>query len=186
MKRVQGVGTIVTADRQRPVSLGPNRGVAGPRRDRDDVSHEVLSVSAEVASPSVAAQLEIDPRDRVVFIERMTRQYGRAVSLASIWLPFVLAEPILDGAVDLPDIGFFEVIELGLGLEIAGSEHSVEATAADEAVARVLAVPTGTPLLLLGTLIRVTGGRPAALAYSRGRADGVRLEFQTTRPPSNP
>lgn len=112
-----------------------------------------------------------------VRMERLTLVDGWPFALASVWFPSTLAAPLLDGTVDFHQ-GVFDILERGLHLELGLSEYSIEATAADEAVARLLDVPTASPLVLLGTLHLDVDGHPVSLGSTRGRADRVRYEVQ--------
>jgi GntR family transcriptional regulator len=179
--RLQGIGTVAVRQSQVRVPLDPPRSVVNIcGRGTERVCYVGLSVLATVVSSSVAERLEIASGEKVVFIERLTLIDHEPVSLASVWIPMAFAAPVLADEVDLQQ-GIFDILEQGLGLQLGDSEYSMEATAADEAVGSLLDVPIGSPLILLGTLTRLRDGRPAALGYTRGRADRVRYEFRASR-----
>jgi GntR family transcriptional regulator len=175
VERLPGVGTTVVGDTQYFSPLGPDMGIdelldGGPERVRVD-NHTAM---ATTASPGVANRLEIPVGAEVAFLERVLFLDDRPLTLRSSWIPATLAGPVIEGKIDLRH-SICQVLEEGIGLELGVSEYSIEATLADEAVASIMSVPVGSPLLLMECLTRLPDGRPAEYGYARSRPDRIRF-----------
>jgi GntR family transcriptional regulator len=183
VRRLQGRGTLVdgcgkvvlSLDRARSATSAVSGGSAR-------VHYESLSMLVTEPSSGIADRLELSPVDEVLFMERLTVLDGRPLSLSSVWIPAAFAAPLIAGTADLQH-GVVDLLRRECGLELGISQYGIEATAADEAVAGLLSVPTASPLLLLVALNHLSGGQPVALSYIRGRADRVRYEIPGVMPP---
>jgi GntR family transcriptional regulator len=182
VRRLQGVGTVATDHEQVAFALDPPRSVV---RSFEGQSHLVdyipVSLFATTASPGIAERLDLRSTDRVVFIERLTLMDSVPMSLVSSWIPMNYAAPLFDGDIDVEHKGIFDILEQDLGMELGDSDYSIEATAADAAVATLLGVPSGSPILLRSTLNHLADGRPLSFGYTRGRPDRVRYECRGVR-----
>jgi GntR family transcriptional regulator len=109
----------------------------------------------------------------------------RPLTLRSSWIPASLARPILEGKVDLQQ-GIFQLIKRGLGLDLGVTDYSIEAALVDEAVASVMNVSIGSPLVLCESLTHLADGRPIQYGYARSPADRVRFVTSVNRPGPEP
>jgi GntR family transcriptional regulator len=185
VERLQGVGTTIVGDTQFFVPLDPDVAFTesldgGAGRVRFD-NHAILATTAPAG---VAGRLEIPVGSEVAFLERVMFLDERPLTLRSSWIPASLARPILTGEVDLRQ-SVVKLLEDGLGVSLGVFEYSIEATLADEAVATVLNVPIGSPLLLLESVTRLADGRPAEFGYGRSPADRVRFVTSVSRHPEH-
>lgn len=183
VKRLQGIGTVTVDHDQVAFALDPPSSMVRTFEGQPQrIGYIPVSLFAATPSPGIAGRLGLGSTDRVVFIERLTLLDGARVSLVSVWTPMTYGEPLLAGAIDLEHKGIFDILEQDLGLELGDSDYSIEATAADAAVACLLEIPTGTPILLRSTLNHLADGRPVSFGFARARPDRVRYECRGVRP----
>jgi GntR family transcriptional regulator len=181
VERVQGIGTVVVGGDHHRVPIDCQIGFAEALEGgQTRVTYRCVSVLATVAPPGVAHRLEIAEDSDVVFVERLLLLDGQPHTLRSAWIPAPIGRPILEGRVDVSQ-ALYDVLERQLGLELGMSEYAVEAIVADEAVASILAVSPGSPLLLLESLTRLATGQPAEFGHGRSRGDRIRFVANTSR-----
>lgn len=177
--RVQGAGTFVTGAKlsQRLDRLeGLAESLAGHQLPVDNT---VLSVRESVASPFVAAKLQLPENAPIIFIERLRSVGGVPLSLDTTSLR-VGAIPV-DANLDRQDV--FAMIERELGVRLGWAEVTVESVAADANTAELLQMRSGAPLLLLHRLTFLEDGTPFDFESVRYRGDRCSLVTTAAREP---
>lgn len=174
VRRAQGAGTLSTA--------------TGVRHDFDflhgpagvdvDISHEVLSVNQEAASPQVAQRLQIDVGVDCGVVELLTSLDGEPFYTATTYVPASFVPMIAQFG---PRTEWFALYERA-GIHLGTTDHSIEAVVADDLVAQLLDVRVGHPLLLFERLVRDTTGTPVEYTFTRVRGDRLTLMQHLTRP----
>jgi GntR family transcriptional regulator len=175
--RVQGAGTFVTGAKlsQRLDRLeGLAESLAGHQLPVDNM---VLSVRESVASPFVAAKLQLPENAPIIFIERLRSVAGVPLSLDTTSLR-VGAIPV-DANLDRQDV--FAMIEAELGVRLGWAEVTVESVAADANTADLLQIRAGAPLLLLHRLTFLEDGTPFDFESVRYRGDRCSLVTTAAR-----
>lgn len=173
IERVPGAGTSVLTTKASH-GLDRLRGLGesfGPEAGR--VVNEVLSAQIIPSPRMVSDRLQLAAGDEVVLIERVRHLDGKPLSLDISYLPADLARPLLD--VDLTSNDVFVVLDGPLGLRLGAARLSIEAIRADASVARLLALPSGSPLLMVDRLTHLEDGRPIDLEFLRYRGDRLTL-----------
>lgn len=183
--RLQGVGTFVVQDRA-VQGLDQLRGLAETfQTGGDRVVNRVVLAETVPANPMVAERLGLPPGAEVVALERVRMLDGSPLSLDTTYLPADIGTPLL--RFDLARHDVFGLIEAELGLPLGEATVTIEAIAADPAVAALLDVTEGSPLLFLERLTFTECGRPADLEFVRYRGDRLSLAGRLQRvPTSNP
>lgn len=165
VRRVHGVGTFVTqaepvVTSRLDVDLGVTEAVAAANRR---LGVQVLRVTHVHAPEAIAQQLEIPLGAELLWVERLIRANDVAAAHAVDTIPVSLTA----GAHD-PDYrggSIYRFLELQCGITLAGGVAHVSAVNADRALAMVLGVSPGAPLLRLDQVERAHDGRP--VLYSR-------------------
>lgn len=173
--RLQGAGTFVVAPEPSP------HGIEVLRALPDDIDRagarltwDVLDLGRLPAPPLVADRLGVAEGDDVVYLERVTSLDGRPFTQRSSWFPQDVGAPLLEPGVDLRT-SMYDVLEDQLGRPVASAELRVEATAADAAIAPVLEIAVGAPVLLTERRLLALDGRPLELSFGRARGDRMVL-----------
>ena len=131
------------------------------------------------APGAVAGELEIDPGDPVVELERLRIVDGRPWSLVMTWIPLAVGEGLLDE--DFRTESLYGLLEGKYGVTIAQGRRTIEAIAADDVAAEALGVHAGDPLLLLTSTAYDDDGTPVEHFVARHRADATSFEVSVIR-----
>lgn len=139
---------------------------------------QVLAMSAEPANDLVAAELEIEPGEKVVRIDRLRSVGTEPMLLVTTWLPHDLCHEL--AAVDLTDRSLYQELAK-LGLHIQHGRRTVEAIQATAADAAELAVKRGDPLLFIRSVTYLPNGRAVEYYEAKHRGDRTSLEVDLVR-----
>lgn len=142
----------------------------------------MLSVREAVASPFVAAKLQLPENAPILFIERLRSVGGVPLSLDTTSLR-IGAIPV-DANLDSQDV--FALIERELGMRLGWAEMTVESVSADANTAELLQIRSGAPLLLLHRLTHLEDGTPFDFETVRYRGDRCSLITTAAREPHQP
>lgn len=176
--RVPGAGTFAVSrlarhrfDRLQGLSEGVDGG-------RDRVEHRVVAVDTVPAPAVVAEVLGSGVGEPVVLVERCSFIDRQPVMLGTHWLP---AEPFAELVPEVFEGELHGIYERALGTPVAGSRSMIEAVSADAAVAALLGVTVGVPLLRFERRISLVDGRTVELGFVRCRGDRLSLDVYLAR-----
>lgn len=158
--RRQGKGTFVATHTEEKASS-----FRFLRVRRDDGADEypvsrLLHVRRAKASVEIARLLAIKPGDGVILLRRILKFGGKPVILDEIVLPAVLFRGLTKSRLEAYRGSMYGFFETQFGVRILNAEEKLRAVAADAASARLLGVPTGTPLLAVDRITLTYGDRP--------------------------
>jgi GntR family transcriptional regulator len=143
------------------------------------LQNEVLRLEVAEAPPAVAGELEIEPGDDVVVLERLRIVDGRPWSLVMTWIPLSIGEGLLGE--DFRTESLYGLLEDKYGVTIAQGRRTIEAIAADAGAAEALGVREGDPLLLLTSTAYDDEDTPVEHFVARHRADATSFEVSVIR-----
>jgi GntR family transcriptional regulator len=157
--RRQGKGTFVATHSEdrvqfRFLRLLPDDGDVHPHVSR------LLECRRLRAPAEIARQLDLKPADPVVLIKRLLQFDGEITVFDEIWLPGAVfrgltAERLADYKGPL-----YAMFETEFGTRMIRATEKIRAVAADEAVAKLLDVAQGFPLLSVERVSYTYGDRP--------------------------
>jgi GntR family transcriptional regulator len=129
-------------------------------------------VSSTVVSREheIAARFGLSATSRLVRIERVRTAGDEPVALEVCYVADDECHALLDAPLDRASL--FATMERECGVELAYADEEIDATQADQRIARLLNIPNGSPLLRIRQLIFSTNGRAAlyvAGLYRSGR-----------------
>jgi GntR family transcriptional regulator len=178
VERLPGVGTtVVTAKHTH--GLHRLAGLAETLHGHGEITNEVRTLSV-VRPPGLVARRLLIPADQpVIYLERIRRLDGAAVSLDLTYLPHDIGAPLLGE--DLAHRDVFVLIEQVAGQPLGTAEISVEAVNADPHTAALLDVADRAALLMVERLSHLADGRPVDLEWIRFRGDRLTLQTQLRR-----
>jgi len=176
VERVKGKGTFVSRPKVAESLVHTLIGLYDEVALRGGHVHsDVLRHATELADDDVARELQIQPGDPVVVLERLRWVDGEPWSLTTTWMPEDIGAHTLD--VDMSENSLYGVLAES-GIVATSGTRSAEATIASPEQAKQLQLASGNSLLLLRSVSLDARGRPIEhfVAYHRG--DRSRFEFQ--------
>jgi GntR family transcriptional regulator len=171
--REQGRGTFVAGKKVQQEAARLRSFTEDMRERGMGVSSVVLEVEEESAGPVVARFLRVDPGEGIVRVRRVRNADGEPMALETSHLLYAVARGLL-GA-DLSTRSLYEELRREAGLKIARAEQSYEATLVNDAEAEHLAVPAGSPALLIERVTFDANDRPFEYVKSTYRGDRYRV-----------
>ncbi len=157
VRRVHGVGTFVTQIRPAVSSrfdldLGVTEAVAAANQR---LGVQLLRATIEPAPPAIAEKLELDRATSILWVERVIRVNDVPAAHAIDAIPeAVVGTASFDGG------SVYHFLEEVCGIGLVGGLADVTAVGADRALARLLAIDEGAPLLRIDQVERSTADRP--------------------------
>ncbi|MGW3954232.1 GntR family transcriptional regulator [Streptomyces sp. NPDC004752] len=127
-----------------------------------------------------AEQLAIAPASPVLDLRRVRSLDGVPVCVDSSLVVLALAPQLAE--TDLTDRSLYETLEQECGVRIARSSYSVRAAAADQAIADLLGVQPGDPVLIGEELTYAVDGSPVLAGKMVYRSDAYRFQADLFRP----
>lgn len=146
--RRQGKGTFVATHQEpraqfRFLRLVPDHGEAVPTQSR------FLECRRAKAPSDVAQQLAVRGGDAVIYLRRLLSVGGAPLVLDDIWLPASLFRGLTFDRLAEYRGPLYGLFESEFGTRMIRADERIRAVAAAEDVAALLAVPAGSPLLLV-------------------------------------
>ncbi|SER37115.1 GntR family transcriptional regulator [Microlunatus flavus] len=183
VERVKGRGTYVARPRTTEHLVARLTGLHEEMAARGAVVTSVVRRQEVVpADDHVATALQVVVGAPVLVLERLRHVGGEPWVLTTTHLPTELA-PDLETE-DFTEQSLYAVLEGRLGLRLTHGRRSVEAVAATEETARLLAVRKGEPLLQLRSTTWA-GDRPVEVFVALHRGDRTRFEVDLERAPAS-
>ncbi len=174
--RGRGRGSVVAPERQRHRIVNDASGLYAQMRDAGlELRTDILSMTTEVAPRPIP---ELGGRE-AVRLERLRSLDGMPTAFIRTWLPVDLGGDL--SVSDLRDASLHAVLSDRFGLRIAGGRRTVRAVAADHALAGLLNVHTGAPLLLLEGVTESDDGRFVEHFATWHRGDLIAFDLDAHR-----
>jgi GntR family transcriptional regulator len=176
--RVPKVGTRV-ARRKYDHGLNALLGLQETLKGHGTVRNEVRAALHITAPPAVARRLQLNPGERVVYIERLRYLGDLPLSLDLTYLAPDIGTEVLGHDLETNDL--FVLIEQISSGPLGSADLALEAITADAHTAATLEAPEGAALLMLERLTRLDDGRPVDLEYIRMRGDRITMRGSLIR-----
>ena len=162
VERRHGAGTFVAPPQilfNKLLSYSEQMSSVGlPARSR------IVSSSIVNREHEIAARFGLSPTSPLVRIERVRYAGDEPVALEVCYVSDDECHPLLDAPLEKASL--FSTLERECGIELAYADEEVDATNADQRIAKLLNIPNGSPLLRIRQLIFSTKGR--ATVYMLG------------------
>jgi GntR family transcriptional regulator len=177
LERVVGLGTFVT---QPKLDLQVKLTSYSEEMQRRGMvpDAKVLSFEQIGATPLVARELQIEEGQPVVRFRRLLLADGDPMSVDENFIPASRVPGLLD---DPPPSSLYQVLNERYGLVMEWGEDTIEATAAQPSIARLLNVDIGAPLLKIQRHAFVSRAM-VDFSISYYRADRYKLWVPLQRP----
>jgi GntR family transcriptional regulator len=177
--RVAGKGSFVS--QPKPFQeLGRLQGFAeamAPQGHR--IHNEVVGLTTSPAPAHVSARLGLGSGAPVTELRRVRHLDGVPVSLDVTWLPAHLGQRL--ASEDLATRDVFLILEQDYGLPIGHADLAIDATTADAALASLLHIAPGAPVLRVERLTSGRDGTPLDYEHLFCRADNFQYRLRVSR-----
>lgn len=179
VRRQRGNGTVVIYDASAPTVKGSFETlIDGLTRMGVETEVQLLDCTMGTASPAISESLNLPKGALVQRIVRLRKLDDEPFSYLITYIPDDVAD-----AYDDSELANQSLIEL---LERAGhapmeAEQTISAIAAEPAVAAVLGVAPGSPLLRIHRIMKDGSGRPVQNITAHYRADRFEYHMRMTR-----
>jgi GntR family transcriptional regulator len=181
--RLQGAGTFVVSPSRETFAID-ELGAMTKHIDEFEARArwELLEYDRVKAPALIGGRLGIPEGVEVLHAERRAIFDGEPLLIRSSWIPAQVADLLtIDPTAERWSTD--DLVERAIGGAIEQTHLRVEATIVDASTADALALPAGSPLVLLERLVVDVAGRPVEFGHSRVRADRVALTTVMRRPP---
>lgn len=177
--RKAGKGTFLKRDKLEE-RLGRLTSFAEEMQSRRIVpQYKLLAAQAVVPPPDIAHALQLAPRARAFFIERLHLAKNEPLALARGYWILEIGEQLAQR--DLNRIPLYETTERELHIPLVEADESISATVADAQLARHLGIPRRAPLLVQERLTFTTEMRPVHFTTTYFRADRYKYKIRLAR-----
>lgn len=139
----------------------------------------VIGSQSVPAGSVVGARLNVAADEMVVEIRRVRFLNREPISVDVSYLPQAVGERLLRE--DLAHRDVFLILENDFGLPLGQAELQIEAMLADEALARLLKVVEGAPILRIERLTFTAEGKPLDFEYLYYRGDAFQYRLRVER-----
>lgn len=177
LQRRQGSGTYV----RRPQLGGlPTRFFDMPAAARSDIPESrILGITAVKPTADAAEALGMAPKELAVRIDRL-RVWTQDVIIAEhIYLRREPFGALLKDPSDAPGTLLYPYYEARFGIAVNSVDEELTFSTADSAIARLLGIKTGAPILVITRTASTFDGRAVEWRVSYGRADRFRYRVGT-------
>jgi GntR family transcriptional regulator len=157
--RRQGKGTFVATHNEDRAQFRFLRLLADDGAEHPHVS-KLLECRRLRAPAEIARQLELKPADSVVQIKRLLQFDGVTTVFDEIWLPGAVFRGLSFERLSEYKGPMYAMFEAEFGTRMIRASEKIRAVAADPAVAALLGVPDGFPLLSVDRVSYTYGDRP--------------------------
>ncbi len=150
------------------------------RLDRHPTTR-LLNKQAVPATQEVSQHLGITPGTQVYCIERVRLANGVTISFDETYLPFEIGDKIISN--DLEAEPIFNLLENKYEWPLVEGHYQLEATTADERIAKTLEVKIGSPIFLIERTSYSEGRKPVDYEKLYYRGDLIRFSTRLFRKP---
>lgn len=177
--KIHGKGTYVS----KPKAFQNLAKLQGFGEAMTSMGYETLSrvVSQKVvpADKGVALKLSVDEGELISEIRRVRYLNRSPISLDVTYVPKSVGERLAKE--DLAHRDIFLILENDYGYSLGQAELQIEAMLADDALARLLQVEEGAPILRIERLTFTTDNRPLDFEYLYYRGDAFQYRLRIER-----
>jgi len=177
--RQRGRGTIVTYNAAAPTVKGSfEKLIDGLKRMRVETEVKLLDVSLSKPPADIRDALELSLKQKAQRIVRLRTLEGEPFSYRVTHIPDYVAEGYDDA--DLASQSLIDLL-VQAGHAPRAAQQTITATAAEPAVAAVLGITIGSPLLRIHRIMRDETGKPVQDITAHYRADRFQYQMNLSR-----
>ena len=111
-----------------------------------EVKTKVLNLKIIIANKIIKEYLELQEKEKAVYLERLRYANKIPVALIKSYLPYRYVPKI--ELIDFTDRSLYQILENSYGLQLHEAQETIEAAKANSRTANLSGIKPGTPLLL--------------------------------------
>lgn len=174
LRREKGRGTFVASPKILEGLLQSPTGFSDSMAEQGiPVETHVLRMEVSAAPYVVAQELRIPTSEPVIIIDRLRSIFDEPILLVTSYVPQKVFPTLLQE--DLTHTSLYQLLQRKYGVVIAKAKRYMEAVAANDMEARLLRIPTGTPLMLIESTTYNDEDVPFEYFKARHRGDRTRF-----------
>lgn len=167
--KIQGKGTFV-ATPQLNHRMGPLYSVGEEILMRYyEVKTKVLNLKIIIPNKIVKEYLELQEKEKVVYLERLRYANKTPVALIKSYLPYQYVPDV--ELIDFTDKSLYQILENFYNLQLHEAQETIEAVKAEARSANLLEIKPGTALLLNHRVTRLMDGKVIEYEMVEYRSD---------------
>ncbi len=142
-------------------------------------SARVIKTELITPGPPVTDHLKLPPGARVVYIERVRLAEEEPISFDVTYLPQEVGSQIAQEDLEIHPI--FSLMEDKYGIPLGEADYAIEASNAPARIARLLDIPSGSPIFIIERTSFSNTGEPVDYEKLHYRADKIRYHMRLIR-----
>jgi len=155
--KIQGKGTFVATPKLNR-RMGPLYSIGEEILMRYyEVKTKVLNLKIIIADKVVKEYLELQEKEKVLYLERLRYANKTPVALIRSYLPYLYV-PNME-LIDFTDKSLYQILENSYELQLHEAQETIEAVKAGTRSANLLQIKASTPLLLNQRITRLMDGK---------------------------
>lgn len=185
LTREKGLGTFVADPKFLETWSGSSIGFSDSITQQGYlIDTEVLELKVTTATQHVARELQIAPSEKVFVLKRLRYIMKQPILVVTSWMPVKLF-PGLD-AVDFTQKSLYQSFRADYDTPVLHVKRSIEAIAADEAIAKLLGLKPGFPIMFIENTAYTHNSLPIEYYNAWRRGDKSRFQFEYSLPQPTP
>jgi GntR family transcriptional regulator len=176
---IHGKGSFVSQPKANQ-TLASLKGFAEAMQEAGhEIYNQLLGFREIAAEGTIAERLRLPPRTPITEIRRLRFLDRSPISVDITYVPAHVGERLAKADLAARDI--FIIMENDLGIALGNADLAIEASVADEALARQLSIRQGDPTLRIERLTYTAEGQPIDFEYLFYRGDAFRYKLVVQR-----
>jgi len=155
--KIQGKGTFVTTPKLNYRMGSLYSGGEEILMRHYKVKTKVLNLKVIIPNKIVKEYLDLQKKEKAVYLERLRYANKTPVALIKSYLPYRYLPNI--ELLDFTDKSLYQILENSYGLQLYEAQETLEAVKADTRSANLLGIKPGTPLLLNQRVTHLIDGK---------------------------
>ena len=182
--RIHGKGTFVSKPKAFQ-DLGRLQGFGEAMRGMGyETYSKVVSIRTGKPTPQVAERLQLAKGSKITELKRVRYLNREPISLDVTYLPATIGCRLAKE--DLATRDVFVILENDFGMSLGHADLQIGSTVADEALAKLLRVQEGSPVLVIDRMTHTTDGQPIDYEHLYYRGDAFQYKVRVDRVPVGP
>jgi GntR family transcriptional regulator len=174
--RLQGKGAFVARREEPQTFVGVNRGFSEELLDQNHVvTYRILRQCVAQPSEHIRGLLQLDQNEPVICLDRVLLVDGIPRIMVETSIPQSIA-PGLD-QISMEGKPLYTTLQRQYGISFVKSQRWLDAKLATPALAKVLEVPPGAPLLEIESCAQIVDNRPGEYYLAYYRTDQARVSL---------
>lgn len=181
LTREKGLGTFVAEPKYMETWSSTTIGFSDSLTKQGySIETKVLEMKLIQPPHEIRQELRLHAHEKVTFLRRLRYITKQPILVVNSYLPEKLYPNLFD--IDFTNRSLYETLRTQYGAKLARAKRTIEAVAADQIVAELLAVEPGFPIMFIENTVYAPDGTPIEYYTAWRRGDRARFQFEYTLP----